>query len=134
MSAPLDSSVRGWNYGGFFVYAKRNCDLQLTNEVVSTANLLSKPNLDGIWESGGGSLNFKSGWNFVAGFTDSADVADIYNDCKIIKGPYYYDPIKNTWIQSNILNEGKGYIIKVSGDCSFGKLVSSTVTLPPLPS
>jgi len=133
VESDLRTSVMGFNYAGFFVYAKDKCTV-VASESQSENYYgvpLSTENLDYIWERGGGALNFAKGWNFVAGFTDSPDVNDVKGGCTITNGPYYYDTFSNSWVQSDTLSEGKGYVIKVEDSCKFGFDVVAPI--PPLP-
>jgi hypothetical protein len=129
VSAMTSTSPLGLNYASFFVYTRNQCTLTLNNEIPGSYEV-STATLEDIWSAGGGAFNFKNGWNFVAGFADSANFADVKGDCNVVKGPYSYDPIGRRWVSATRLEEGKGYIVKVNGDCEFGH---SALTLPPFP-
>lgn len=122
----------GINYNSFFVYAKEQCSIELGTDM-NVSQLLSKDNLYDIWQRGGGGLNFKKGWNFLAGFYASPEVDEISGDCTITSGPYRYDAVKREWSREDTLKPGMGYIVKVSNDCKFGKTELTLPTIPQFP-
>ncbi|MFH0884239.1 MAG: hypothetical protein V1861_00845 [Candidatus Micrarchaeota archaeon] len=130
VSAVTGSSPIGVNFASFFVYTRTPCTLNIEN-ADSTRPLLSKTTLAEIWDDGGGAFNFKKGWNFFAGFTDSPLFEDVKGNCTVTKGPYGYDAAGRRWTDASTLDENKGYIVKISEDCGFGYTTESG--LPPLP-
>jgi len=96
---------------GYWVKMKNDCTLFVDGEPVTIDDL---PGLD-------------PGWNQIGSPTESVEAPIIVGDCKIVSGPWKYNPSIKDYEQSDLLESGKGYWMNVEGSCGLGS------ELPPPP-
>jgi hypothetical protein len=70
-----------------------------------------------------------SGWNLVGTWAERYKISEIYGSCKIISGPWHYNPSAGKYEYSEELVPGRSYWLKVQSSCVLGSPESS----PPAP-
>jgi hypothetical protein len=86
---------------GYWILVKSPCVLTLAGEKVDIQNF---PEL-------------KSGWNQISALTQPADVLDILGDCQAISKALKYDPSSGKYIETDTLEPGVSYWLKVENTC-----------------
>jgi len=59
------------------------------------------------------------GWNLIGGVSEKVSFSQIIGNCKILRGPYSYNPTTKSYEKEDFLQAGKGYIIGVTYDCAL---------------
>lgn len=60
---------------------------------------------------------YSNGWNQIGANTLSVSFGDISSGCTVTSGPWKYNPSTGQYEEATIIEPGKGYLVKVSGDC-----------------
>lgn len=81
---------------------------------------------------GGLKIKLRAGYNMI-----SSPSGDHYyynlirnSNCKVTKGPYWYDPLRNNWEIPSTIEDDKGYFLKVESACEIN-VASGDVPPPP---
>ncbi|GEM_PF-3574846 len=59
----------------------------------------------------------KKGWNFIGGAPEITFFDDIKGTCIFAKGPYWFNTAANSWVKTDQMEPGKGYVIAVQNEC-----------------
>jgi len=95
---------------GYWMNVQSSCTLTLSGNPISINDF---PQLN-------------SGWNQIGSPTQSTTFSP--GNCNLISGPWWYDPVQHIYVNSNNIEPGKGYWIKVSDSCSLSPQTSTTTT------
>lgn len=68
-----------------------------------------------------------AGWNLIGAPSEPVKFSDVVGNCKVISGPWKYNPQTKKYELSDYLRPGEGYWVKVAKSCTLGS------ALPPLP-
>lgn len=89
---------------GYWVKAAKNCEVQVSGNKFNGQTALS------------------AGWNMVGSPGDEVSIQEYQGNCAVISGPWYYDLVSKTYVQSATFAPGKAYWLKVSAACTLNNL------------
>jgi len=95
----------------YWVKMKSDCTTNITGRNITISNF---PTLN-------------DGWNMVGAPSETVNIDDVKGTCTAERGPLWYDPSIGNYVKSSVLQQGRGYFIKVSDACRLG------TGLPPPP-
>ncbi|MFA6048582.1 MAG: hypothetical protein WC792_01370 [Candidatus Micrarchaeia archaeon] len=73
------------------------------------------------------------GWNQIGAPYGDALWPDVSQNCKVLRGPYWYSPLDGKYSDSKYLTASFGYFVKVAGNCALGSSLSTADQIPSLP-